>query len=264
MVDAEHNMNFLWDLVFFKVEETIFARPRGEFERSSEVFADMFRLPSGSPEGRDKEHPIILEGYKAEEFNCLLKVMYPTSYSLISGTNIDLHLVKEEWISILKLSTIWNMSQIREYAIHRLSTDLTLVPIEKIQLARAHKVSKWLEEGIVSLVNGDHRLTRKDLPTLGYDMAASVLLIRDQLPQSGALQINKNSIKCAKCSSSDTLLKGNHTCHNCRRILVEDEEFSLLPGSIVAGIPSEQLVSFASIQYLAQIIILMLEWHRRK
>ncbi|KAF8888137.1 hypothetical protein CPB84DRAFT_1786308 [Gymnopilus junonius] len=248
MADAEHNMNFLWDLVFFKVEEMVFARPRGEFERSSEVFADMFRLPSGSPEGHDEEHPIVLEGYKAEEFNCLLKVMYPTSYYLISGTNIDLHLVKEEWISVLKLSTIWNMSQIREYAIHRLSTDLTMVPIEKIQLARVHKVSKWLEEGIVSLVNGDHRLTCEDLPMLGYDMATLVLLIRDQSPKPAALRINKNSIKCAYCSSSNTLLKGNHTCRNCRRILVEDEEFSLLAGSIVTGIPSEP-----------QVIILTLE-----
>ena len=55
--------------------------PRCEFEQSSEVFADMFRLPSGpsaSIEGQVKEHPIILEGYKKDDFACLLKVMYPT------------------------------------------------------------------------------------------------------------------------------------------------------------------------------------------
>ena len=59
----------------------LFSVPRCEFEQSSEVFADMFLLPSGSTasiEGQDKEHPIVLEGYKKDDFVCLLKVMYPT------------------------------------------------------------------------------------------------------------------------------------------------------------------------------------------
>ena len=32
--------------------------------------------------------------------------------SLISGTNLELHLKKEEWVSVLKLSTIWNMTKV--------------------------------------------------------------------------------------------------------------------------------------------------------
>ena len=41
----------------------------------------MFLLPSGPAtrsEGQDKDLPIVLEGYKKDEFACLLKVMYPT------------------------------------------------------------------------------------------------------------------------------------------------------------------------------------------
>jgi hypothetical protein len=40
----------------------------------------MFLLPPGpgaTTEGQDREHPIVLEGYKKDEFACLLKVMYP-------------------------------------------------------------------------------------------------------------------------------------------------------------------------------------------
>ena len=39
----------------------------------------MFLSPSGpaTPEGHDKEHPIVLEGYKKDDFTSLLKVMYP-------------------------------------------------------------------------------------------------------------------------------------------------------------------------------------------
>jgi len=105
MDEDRHSKEFYWTNVFFQVggllwapihlrvsyqlsiyhlgqvEDTLFSVPRGEFEQSSEVFADMFLLPSGPSagiEGQVKEHPIILEGYKKDDFACLLKVMYPT------------------------------------------------------------------------------------------------------------------------------------------------------------------------------------------
>jgi hypothetical protein len=97
----------------------------------------MFLLPSGPAtpsEGQDVDHPFVLEGYKKDDFTSLLKVMYPTyvhvmfiytgidlffylwtfdrASSLISGTNLELQLKKEEWVSVLKLSTIWNMTKV--------------------------------------------------------------------------------------------------------------------------------------------------------
>ena len=82
---------------YAQVEDRLFCVPRYEFVQSSEVFAGMFRLPSGPgsiiegqdgantedhdgaiTEGQDRKHPIFLEGYKKDEFTCLLKVMYPT------------------------------------------------------------------------------------------------------------------------------------------------------------------------------------------
>jgi hypothetical protein len=84
-------------LTYAQVEDALFCVPRCEFVRSSEVFADMFCLPSGpgaktegqdganiegqdgaNTEGQDRKNPIVLEGYKKDEFFCLLKVMYPT------------------------------------------------------------------------------------------------------------------------------------------------------------------------------------------
>ena len=67
--------------IVFQVEDEIFCVPRCEFVISSQFFADMFRLPSGPAtpsEGQDRDHPIVLEGYKKDEFACLLKVMYRT------------------------------------------------------------------------------------------------------------------------------------------------------------------------------------------
>ena len=66
-------------LNYIQVEDRLFCVPQYKFVQSSEVFADMFLLPSGpgaNTEGQDREHPIVLEGYKKDEFACLLKVMY--------------------------------------------------------------------------------------------------------------------------------------------------------------------------------------------
>ncbi|RXW14602.1 hypothetical protein EST38_g11252 [Candolleomyces aberdarensis] len=67
--------------IFFKVEEIIFEVPRYRFAEHSEAFETMFRLPAGedgTAEGRDEEHPVVLESYKAVHFDALLKVIYPT------------------------------------------------------------------------------------------------------------------------------------------------------------------------------------------
>jgi hypothetical protein len=94
----------------------------------------MFLLsrPATRSKGRDRDHPVVLEGYKKDEFTCLLKVMYPTyvhviftcidpfylwtfdtrARSLIPGGTLELQLKKEEWVSVLKLSTIWNMTKV--------------------------------------------------------------------------------------------------------------------------------------------------------
>ncbi|KIM37714.1 hypothetical protein M413DRAFT_47828, partial [Hebeloma cylindrosporum] len=166
------------------VEDRIFCVPRYEFISSSEVFTGMFLLPLGPEvrvEGQDRENPILLEGYKKDEFASLLKVMYPTATSLISGTppTLDLRLGKEEWVNVLKLSTIWNMERIREYSIHCLSTDFVVSPMEKIHLARAYKVSAWIKEGVTTLVSSAHRPTFDSLASLGWETAARILWIRD-------------------------------------------------------------------------------------
>jgi len=172
-------------------------------------------------EGHDKEHPIVLEGYTKDEFSCLLRVMFPRTKALISGTKWELSLKKEEWVSVLKLSTIWNMSHIRQYAIHRLSTDeaQALTSIEKIQLAREYSVAKWMEEGLISLVTGGYRLTHADLTTLGWETSALILWIRDNsIPSlSSPFRFTQDMIQCRNCSSNLTSesLGSELECYSC-------------------------------------------------
>ena len=98
------------------------------------------------------------------------------------------------------------MDQIREYAIHRLSIEGVLTAIEKIQLARAYRVANWMEEGVINLINGGHRLTRADLTTLGWETSALILWMKDTMSflNSSPLRFTPDMIQCGKCSSNLT------------------------------------------------------------
>ena len=168
--------------------------------------------------------------------------------SLISGTKFELHLKKEEWVSVLKLSTIWNMTkvcrtwslwldrltltfidQIRQYAIHWLSTNVTLSPIEKIFLARAHTVGAWLNEGVTGLATCDPMPTLEDLAVLGWETAARFFWMRCNFhPNSSSqytLRFRRDAIKCPNCSSSSSLIDDSYP-NSCGHIASEDAELA--------------------------------------
>ncbi|TFK16505.1 hypothetical protein FA15DRAFT_761398 [Coprinopsis marcescibilis] len=214
------NALFSWKIICFKVEDELFSVPRNGFTAASEVFSDMFLLPSNdSPDGLDEDHPITLEGYKKDEFAALLKIMYPMPGTYkIHGDTLSLDLTKTEWIGALKLSTIWNMSKIRKYAIAKLDT-LQLAPIEKVQLAREHRVGKWLREGVTALTQGDPTQI-EDLEVLGWKTAALLYFIYIHLakpqPQSSG-RFTMASIKCGRCGSSSSLIPGQVTCSGCHK-----------------------------------------------
>jgi len=248
MAEATLSSEFYWNNIVVKVEDTFFCVPQCEFVNSSHVFADMFLLPSGPTrsEGQDRDHPIVLQGYRKDEFASLLRVMYPRAGCLISGTNLELRLEKEEWVSVLKLSTIWDMKKIRQYAIHRLSTDVTLSPIEKMLLARAHRVSPWLIEAITSLAGDIPKPTLEELVTLGWETAARILWIRDNANTSNNLCFKRDTIKCGHCLSSSSLINSNY---GCGHIASASAELTFSgPGSPTSAGTANRLVALRLIQ----------------
>ncbi|KAF6760929.1 hypothetical protein DFP72DRAFT_881820 [Ephemerocybe angulata] len=167
---APHRVEeYYWRTVVFKVGDGLFRVPRGQFIAQSEVFAGMFAVPSPaengnvSVEGESDENPIVLEGYEEKDFKALLGVLYPSMFILTRRQ----HFVDQaELTSVLKLSTRWEMHEVRRYAITQLSGRSglrSLTPVEKIALARAHWVSDWLIEGLVDLVNDNPKLTPDEL-----------------------------------------------------------------------------------------------------
>jgi len=122
--------------IIFLVEDTLFKLPRYLFEESSEVFRDMFQLPTPkdiSHDGDSDEQPLFLEGVRKVDFRRLLKAMeFPAKSPASRHPRIKqnksrklprkyLHeeeqMLRDDWSSALELSCMWQMAKIREIAI---------------------------------------------------------------------------------------------------------------------------------------------------
>ncbi|RXW14599.1 hypothetical protein EST38_g11251 [Candolleomyces aberdarensis] len=170
----------LWSTVFFTVEDTILQVPQHRSTEHSEVFADMFLMPQAgdakSVDGKNKEHPILLEGYKVGDFKALVKLLYP-----LPAIPEPHSLTKDEWVGIPNLSTSRaNVTQMRDYAISNLSK-MPLTSIKKVILARDHEVAKWLKEGLNEIVTSKNDLKPEELKShLGLETVFRLMWIQNQ------------------------------------------------------------------------------------
>jgi len=76
------NESLIEQLTSFKMqaEETLFYIHRGVLIQKSDVFRDMFSMPTGhdAPQGSSEDNPIQLPGVTSEEFNDFLCWIYKT------------------------------------------------------------------------------------------------------------------------------------------------------------------------------------------
>lgn len=88
------------------------------------------------------------------------------------------------WTSILKLSTLWDLEELRKRSIAEL-TSLKTNPIDKIVLARAYKVSEWVTSSYTELVFRDTAITDNEVATLGYEAACRLFQLRETTRTGG-------------------------------------------------------------------------------
>ncbi|KIM82558.1 hypothetical protein PILCRDRAFT_820414 [Piloderma croceum F 1598] len=158
---------YYWDSVTFLVEGVLFKVPRRYFEKNSNIWSDVFTLPLGSnqAEGSSDENPIRLESISSIDFQRLLMVMYPEN-SLSQCVKMN----QDQWVSVLKLSTMWGFDEIRKKAIAELSK-INMDTLDKVVLARSYSVGDWLYEGYTALVKREASLSFEEAERLGYEIA---------------------------------------------------------------------------------------------
>ncbi|RXW20431.1 hypothetical protein EST38_g5418 [Candolleomyces aberdarensis] len=113
---------------------------------------------------------------------------------LMTGFRVmhSLVLSKDEWLSVLKLSTRWLFNDLRTMAIEELSW-LNLDPIERIQLGKEFNVEAWLLSGCCDLVSRESVISIEDAEKISWKVAINLYIIRDGVktdPLAGAHAID--------------------------------------------------------------------------
>ncbi|KAJ7655372.1 hypothetical protein B0H17DRAFT_377824 [Mycena rosella] len=168
-LSGRHHDYYL-ETVVFKVEQSLFRVPRYQFERHSDIFADMFTVPqpadSAQSDGSDDEIPLKLEGIKALDFQRLLQVLYP-----LTAIPKTPEMLPTGWLSVLKLATLWHFLEIRNLAIEKLTLHAGwLGSIERILLAKQYDVSAWLRSGYTDLARRKEPISLEEAAKIGWEL----------------------------------------------------------------------------------------------
>ncbi|KAF8583085.1 hypothetical protein K439DRAFT_107581 [Ramaria rubella] len=141
MEPTRHEQYYMKDGINFQVENTLFKIPRYMLVISSPVLSPL--LSSAHAD----DPPIRLANLKCTDFERLLALLYP----LTPFTTVSDFWDEQDWISILRIATMWGMAEVRGRAIESLSKMSIRSPFTKITLGREYGHPKWVEEGFKML-----------------------------------------------------------------------------------------------------------------
>jgi hypothetical protein len=158
----------------------------------------MFSLPVGENDvhdGSTKSQPLRLEGITISDFKPFVDLMNPGLVCFLflrSRRNLkhypltwpralpEIKFSLTEWTSILKLSTMWEFTGIRQYAIAQIPK-LGISSAERIYLAREYHIQDWLLPGLVAYAQQEDSITAFDVRLLGWEFVLKLLQARERM-----------------------------------------------------------------------------------
>jgi len=213
---------YYFDLVVFQVEDALFKVPKNHFATSS-VFATIFTLPPGENDVEGTEDkPFVLHGISEIDFESLLKLMYPPPLA-------NIKLTQQDWISVLKLCTLWEFTDIRERAIQELlKEEIKMGTIEKMECGKSYQVQEMLLGGYAELLKRTETITAEEAERLGWRTAAKLLLLREEyLSTTITSQHSSISRTCGQCGSQCGGTQLQKYCNDYGRYYPCGEQISL-------------------------------------
>ena len=185
--------------------DTLFRVHRYYFTRESQIFADMFSLPtggtgtpSGTMEGKSDSSPIEIPGVTKLEMESFLGFVYfGYAFTLYRDPCIDkgdrMHdentFTLESWINLLSFSTRFICDKIRSRSIREIEAIQSRVdPVERIVLAARHNVPQWLNGAYQELCQRQETLTEAEGEKLGLSTVIKLMRAREILLSGSDLQ----------------------------------------------------------------------------
>ncbi|TFK23596.1 hypothetical protein FA15DRAFT_620526 [Coprinopsis marcescibilis] len=169
VLECSFHREYFWDLLTFKVENVLIRVPSYRFGQSK-TFVKKHGIDIGrkGPLDSCNEEPIELE-VELVDFEHFVKAMYP----IVPFYSGDPELTKDEWISVLRLSTKWFFSDMREVAIRKL-TEMEMDPIDRVCLGKELHIHRWLLTGYEYLVTRKEIITEEEAERIGWRTALKV------------------------------------------------------------------------------------------
>lgn len=105
-----------------------------------------------------------------------------------STTDIEESLTTDEWISVLKLSTMWEFLRLKDLAVHNLDGLLSLqaLPAQRVALARQYDIKAWLIPAFNALAQRESPLTKEDFEAIGLDDFLKLVQVREKYASGSA------------------------------------------------------------------------------
>ncbi|KAG9221270.1 hypothetical protein CCMSSC00406_0008895 [Pleurotus cornucopiae] len=141
----------------------------------------MFDFPSGdaTPDRLTDEQPLRLDDIDRVDFCNLLKYLYP------KGISTPVLLTLDQWLAVLKLSTLWEMEDTRTNAIRNIP-ELVADPTRWLGLAIGFDVEVWFVPAMNKLIQRAEPISMADLSHIGIECALGVAAIREVCHSSHA------------------------------------------------------------------------------
>jgi len=139
------------------------------------IFSTIFSLPpskDGGIEGLAEENPLILHQLSKVDFKGFLSVLIPLQVPP-NHSNISL----DVWKSTLKLSTMWEVTALRDLAIRNMNQ---LDVCDMISLGSTYRVSQWFLTGCTKLIMRSHGPTEEEGNLLGMGFVVQIYGLRER------------------------------------------------------------------------------------
>ncbi|KAJ3506467.1 hypothetical protein NMY22_g17241 [Coprinellus aureogranulatus] len=166
-----------FDTVKFLVEDVLFKVSQYPFHVGSQYFVEKYGLSQSDDDVGVDSEAIKLKGVTVAQFRVFKQFLFP-AYHL---TSTSFTFTKDEWLTILTLSTLWHFHDARKLAIQHLGPELSA--LELIDVGRACSVPAWVLSGYKSIAARPRRdiITPEEARAIGHEVVNQLWTIRYQL-----------------------------------------------------------------------------------
>ncbi|KAK7679655.1 hypothetical protein QCA50_017367 [Cerrena zonata] len=167
---------FYFDIVYLLVEGYLYKLPKRTLIDNSETFRDMFSVPQSDAvpaEGSSKDLPIRLDQIERVDFVPFLKILFPLrqAHGLRRAS---------EWISVLKLASLWMCDGVREEAIAVLKEHYAKDHIRSLEISMKFDVKEWMLSSLGSLAIREEPIEAADAEVVGIECALRICKLREK------------------------------------------------------------------------------------